>query len=121
MSFKNVEIKVNGVVLPAPVDLDYSLEDLDADSERDVKSGILDRNRIRSDVFKLSLTYGCDDLVTISKVLQAISPATFNVELFDIKSNKRVTKKMYAGPKSTKLICNNGVWLKGTKFNLTEV
>ena len=121
MSFKNFEIKVNGVVLPAPIDLDYSLEDLDADSERDVKSGVLDRNRVRSDVFKLSLTYGYDDLATISKVLQAISPATFNVELFDIKSNKRVTKKMYAGPKSTKLICNNGVWLKGTKFNLTEV
>lgn len=121
MNYQNIEIKVNGEVLPAPVDLEYSLEDLDADSERDVKNGTLDRNRIRSDVFKLSLTYGLDDIDTLSKVLKIISPATFPVELFDIKNNKRVTKTMYAGPKSTKMICNNGVWLKGTKFNLTEV
>lgn len=121
MSYENVKIKVNGVELPAPIDMEYSLEDLDADSERDVNSGILDRNRIRSDVFKLSLSYSMESPEAVSKVLKAISSATFSVELFDIKNNKRVTKTMYAGPKTSQLILNDGVWVKGLKFNLTEV
>lgn len=121
MNYDTIEIKVNGVVLPSPIDFSYNLEDLDADSQRDVQSGILDRNRIRSDVFKISLTYGINDMDTVSKVLKAISPPTFVVELFDIKNNNRTTKTMYAGPKTAQMVCNNGVWIKGLKFNLTEV
>lgn len=121
MNYNDIEIKVNGVVLPAPIEYSYNLEDLDADSQRDVKSGVLDRNRIRSDVFKISLTYGINDMDTVSKVLKAISPSTFAVELFDIKNNIRATKNMYAGPKTAQMVCNNGVWIKGLKFNLTEV
>lgn len=121
MNYNDIEIKVNGVILPAPIDFSYNLEDLDADSQRDVKNGVLDRNRIRPDVFKLSLTYGVNDTATVSAVLKAISPATFKVELFDIKNNLRTTKTMYAGPKTVQMICNNKVWMKGLKFNLTEV
>lgn len=121
MSYSNIKIKINGADIPAPVSLDYSLEDLDADSERDVNRGILNRNRIRSDVFKLSLTYAMNDLAQTSSILKSISPETFSVELLDVKSNKRVIKTMYAGPKSMQMICNKGVWIKGLKFNLTEV
>lgn len=121
MEYKNIEIKANGVILPPPVSIDLNLEDIDADSERDVKSAILDRNRIRSDVHKLSLAYGLNDLDTVSTVLQAISSATFEVELFDIKANERVTKKMYAGPKSMQFVYANQVWVKALKFNLIEV
>ena len=62
-----------------------------------------------------------DDMATVSKVLKTISPSTFDVELYDIKNGNRVLKTMYAGPKSIKMICSNGVWVKGLKFNLTEV
>lgn len=121
MNYESIMIKANGVVLPAPISIDYSLEDLDADSERDVSTGRLSRNRIRSDVFKLSLAYGLEDMVSVSAVLKAVSPETFSVELYDIKNNKRVIKTMYAGPKSMQMICDDGVWIKGLKFNLTEV
>lgn len=121
MNYENIKIKANGVVLPAPISMELNLEDLDADSERDVHRGILDRNRIRSDVFKLSLSYGLNDMANVATVLKAISPAIFDVELYDVKSGTRTTKKMYAGPKSMQFICNEGVWIKGLKFNLTEV
>ena len=64
MNYDNVRIKVNDTYLPPPVSIDYSLEDMDADSERDTRNAILDRNRIRSDIFKISLTYGIDDTET---------------------------------------------------------
>lgn len=121
MNYENIKIKANGVILPAPISIELNMEDLDADSERDVKNGILDRNRIRSDVFKLSLTYGLNDMNSVSTVLKAIAVPTFDVELYDIKSGTRTIKKMYAGPKAMQFICNNGVWIKGLKFNLTEV
>lgn len=121
MNYENMEIKADGVVLPAPISFELNLEDLDADSERDVVTGILGRNRIRSDVYKISLAYGLDDVVSIKKVLEAISKETFSVELFDIKSGQRKIKTMYAGPKSMQYVCNNGLWIKSLKFNLVEV
>lgn len=121
MSYENIQIVVDGVILPSPIDMSYGLEDLDADSERDTKTAILDRNVVRQNMFKVSLVYGIDDTVTISKVLKAITPKQFNVELFDIVNNKRTTKNMYASSKSLQFIVNNGVWVKGFKFNLVEV
>lgn len=121
MNYENVKVIVDGTALPAPINLDYSLEDLDADSERDTRSGKLDRNRIRSDVFKLSLSYGIDDTDSVSSILNAISPETFQVEFYDVKKNLRITKTMYAGPKSFQMILNDGVWIKGLKFNIVEV
>ena len=117
----NTDVKVNGVVLPAPISIDYNYEDLDADSERDVNSGVLDRNRIRSDVLKISLTYSMDSPATIATVMQAISAATFTVELLDLKTNTRVTKTMYSGPKSMQMVKYDEAWVKGLKFNLVEV
>ena len=121
MNYDNIKIKVNGVILPPPVKLDYSLEDLDADSERDVNTGTLDRNRIRSDILKVSLSYSMNDVSTVSSVLKTISPATFTVEIFDIKNNSSTKKTMYAGPKSFQVLCIDGVWIKALKFNLMEV
>ena len=95
MGFETLKIVVNGVELPAPISIDYNLEDLDADSARDAKSAELSRNRIRADVTKVSLIYGMDDTETVSNVLKAISPETFSVELFDVKENKRATKTIY--------------------------
>ena len=115
------QIIVNGVVLPSPIQIDYNYEDLDADSVRDVSTGILDRNRIRSDTLKISISYAINSSDEIKMVMSAISAATFNVELFDLKSGKRKTFKMYAGPKSMQLVKYQGLWIKGMKFNLVEV
>lgn len=121
MNYENVKIIVNGVELPPAVSFDYGLEDMDADSERDVNSGVLYRNRIRSDMLKISVAYAVNDTTSISNVLKAISPATFSVEVYDFKEGKRITKTMYAGPKSFQPVCLNGVWVKSLKFNLVEV
>ena len=121
MGFETLKIIVNGVELPAPINMDYNFEDLDVDSERDVKNAKLSRNRIRADVMKVSLVYGIDDTATVSQVLKAISSETFSVELFDVKENKRTTKIMYAGPKTMQMVFYNKAWIKGLKFNLVEV
>ena len=121
MDYSKIKIKINGVELPAPVSIDYSLEDIDIDSQRDVKSGVLDRNRQRDNMYKISIAYDIKDVETVSNVINMISPETFNVEIFDILTLTRKTYIMYAGPKSMQFISQGGVWIKGLKFNLVEV
>lgn len=121
MDYSNIKLKINGVELPAPVSIDYSLEDIDVDSERDVQSGILDRNRQRENVYKISLSYDVSDIETVSQVINMVSPETFSVEVFDILTLERKTKTMYAGPKSMQFMSHGGVWIKALKFNLVEV
>lgn len=121
MNYNDVKIKINGEDLPAPIEMDYNLEDLDVDSVRDVSSAIMNRNRIRSDTYKIPLAYGMDDVETVSKVLNMVHPETFDVEIFDIMTLKRKTLRMYAGPKSVKFVLSSNVWVKTLKFNLVEV
>lgn len=118
---RDLTIKVNDVLIPTPVDIEYQLEDLDADSTRDISSGKLDRNCIRKDLVKISLSYGIDKLSDISLLLNTISHETFKVEYFDLKENERISKVMYAGSKTFRLIRVGGVYIKGFKVNFIEV
>jgi len=121
LKYENIKLKINGVDLPAPIQISYNLEDLDADSERDTYNAILNRNRIRPDIYKIPLAYAMDDVETVSKVLNMIRPETFDVEIFDIITLKRKTIKMYAGAKSMQFILSGNIWIKALKFNLVEV
>lgn len=121
LSYENLKIKINGVELPAPIQIDYNIEDLDIDSGRDTKSAILYRNRARADIYKIPLAYALDDVETVSKVLNMIHPETFDVEVFDILTLDRKTIKMYAGPKSMQFVICNNVWVKALRFKLIEV
>ena len=44
------KIKVNGVLLPTPSDISVEIQDLDGDSIRPIATGVLRRNRIRSNM-----------------------------------------------------------------------
>lgn len=120
MNYENIQIKVGGVLLPPPISLDYSYEDIDVDSQRNTKDAVMNRNVLRENVLKISLVYAIDDVESVSTVMKAITPKNFEVEFFDILSNSKKIKKMYAGPKTMQILCLNGIWVKSFKFNLTE-
>ena len=50
-------IKVNGVALSTPSDIKVEIQDLDGESVRPVATGVLRRNRIRSNMLKVTLTW----------------------------------------------------------------
>jgi len=101
--------------------MDYELSDLDINSQRDIQTLRMHRNRGLLDMVSISLVYGLNDLTTISKILKAIEPENFEVELHDLKENLRATKTMYASSKQAQFVVNNGAWVKGLKFKLVEV
>ena len=50
-------IKINGTLIPTPSEISVEINDLDSDSVRPVSTGILRRNRIRSNMLKITCTY----------------------------------------------------------------
>lgn len=120
MTYDDIKIKINGIEIPPPVDISTELSDEDVDSGRNIKDGVMYRNRVRDDVHKISLTYDMDNPSDISKLLQLVNPKEFLVEIFDLKTMKRVSKEFYAGNKSYSYICAGHVWIKGFKVSLIE-
>ena len=100
--------------------MSIELNDEDVDSGRNTKDGIMYRNRIRDDMHKITLTYDTDEPSDISKLLQLINPETFLVEIFELKTMKRVVKEFYAGNKSYSFTCVGHTWIKGFKVSLVE-
>ena len=122
MEYTDIKILINGEELPAPSSIDVEFEDLDADSIRSLTDGVLERNRIRPNVQKITLSYLLKELDVISEVYQMITPATFSVELWDDVQGKKVTKQMYAGPKKHSYIrTQSGIKGQAIKFSLIEV
>ncbi len=122
MDYENIKILIDGVELPAPATMDVEFEDYDANSIRGINDGVLDRNRIRANVQKITLSYLLKDLDAITTIYRLIKPQTFLVELWDDTQGKRVTKTMYAGPKKNSYIrVQTGIKGKAIKFSLVEV
>ena len=108
------KIKANGVLLPTPSDISVEIQDLDGDSVRPIATGVLRRNRIRSNMLKT--------FVDVVSILNAVTPTEFNVELYIPDHGIRGTKKMYAGNKKYNYIrTKTGLKVQSFSFALIEV
>lgn len=98
-------IKVNGQALPTPTADGFSISrsDLDGSSTGRGEDGIMFRDRVREGIYKIELTWqlSMNDLKT---VVSALTPDSFTVEFFDITTCSYVTRTMYAGDRSGKVI-----------------
>ena len=114
------KIKVNGVLLPTPSDISVEIQDLDGDSVRPIATGVLRRNRIRSNMLKVTLTWNLKTFVDVMSILNAVTPTEFNVELYIPDHGIIGTKKMYAGNKKYNYI-KTGLKAQSFSFALIEV
>ena len=53
---------MNGVLLPTPSDISVEIQDLDGDSVRPIATGVLRRNRIRSNMLKSNIDMEFKDI-----------------------------------------------------------
>lgn len=115
-------IKVDGVALPTPSDIKVEIQDLDGESVRPVSTGVLRRNRIRSNMLKITLTWNLNTFVDVMSILNAVSASTFKTELYIPDHGIRDVKTMYAGTKSYNYIrTKTGLKTKSFSFALIEV
>lgn len=114
-------IKVNGVRLPDPSVYNLPLSDLDSENSGRNENGVLIRDRLRSEVFKIELEWWAIDNSKVQQILSAVKPAKITVEFIDHIGTK--TKTMYAGDKNVEMVRymadrNKMAW--NISFNLIE-
>ena len=115
-------IKIDGVALPTPSGVKVEIQDLDGESVRPISTGILRRNRIRSDMLKVTLTWNLNTFVDVMNILKTVTPSEFNTELYIPDHGIRGVKRMYAGNKSYNYIrTKQGLKAKSFSFALIEV
>lgn len=122
MEYEDIKILINGSELPSPSTMEVSYDDLDAEPLRGISDGVLERNRIRSNIQKVTISYLLKDLPDLAAIYNLVSSQTFTAELWDDTKGKRVTKTMYAGPKKhTYIRVQNGIKGQAVQFSLIEV
>jgi len=113
-------IKINGVVLPTPSDLNIGLMDIDKKSGRNA-AGFMMRNRIRT-VRKLELSWNYLKKEDLSKTLKMVSPTFFQVDYIDPQENSWKNGTFYCGDRHVGALDyrNGNIRYKDVKFNLIE-
>jgi hypothetical protein len=93
-------IKIGNTQLQVPSTYEGTYEDLDSESNRNVNTGVLSRNRVRKGVTTLKIGYNILTKEQAHTIINLIDPASFNVYFYSVYVGKFVTKKMYASNKT---------------------
>ena len=109
-------ITIDSIALPTPFNGGYSISrsDLDSENSNRSQSGYLRRQRIRSGIYKLEITWRVkqSELKTIT---DAIEPTEFSCTFYDGTTNSYKTCTMYASDRSASLVLrdstdSNSIW-----------
>ena len=112
------DIYINGVKLPTPSTYKATFEDLDAEGIRPITTGVLKRNRIRSRVAKVELSWLLESLGDTKVIFNMVEPETFSAKIWNAVKGTYETKNMYcsstgfeykrtlSGIKATALVAN---------------
>lgn len=103
MSWISNYISIGGVQLPTPTSYRVEMADLDTEDTTRDEAGMLHRDRIRSGVYKLYLTWRLRSN-TLQTIIPLITPVTFTVTFFDTNTMTYQTRTMYAGDRESEVI-----------------
>lgn len=93
-------IKIGGIDMPDPATFSVILQSIDSENTNRNEQGILQRDRVRDGVHKLTLKWNALTGADASKVLQAVSPASFPVSFTDPLTNAPTTITLYSGDRT---------------------
>mgnify|MGYP001018491946 CR=1 FL=1 len=108
-------ISIGGVALPAPVEYEVSLQDIDSENTRRTETGVLVRDRVRAGVYKIQAKWRVTK-TELKTITDALSPAKFSVTFFDPTTSTSPTRDMYSGDRQAKLVKydhilpDNSIW-----------
>lgn len=95
-------LKINGIQMPLPTSYSVTKSDLDSSQSYRNELGVLQRNRIRQGLTKISVSWIIESS-QVASILEATEPSEFTVEYMDPVRGYTKTKTMYTGDRSCKL------------------
>ena len=118
----DVVLTINGVIMPTPSEMSWTLQTFDLDSGRST-DGTMQRTVVcHKEALNLSWNSANLDASEISMILKAVLPPFFKVGYFSPLEGAWVERQMYAGDKQTSFYSIiDGVPVQDSiSFNLIE-
>ena len=113
------ELRINGILMPAPKTYNVNIGDLDSDKTKRNLKGYMHRDRIRV-LRKLECEWGLLTNAEVITILREVIKTEFTVTHPDPYTGGQNTLSMYSSDKKIpKQYFNSGLW-QGLSFNLTE-
>ena len=112
-------IKFGNYTPPPPTEYEVEVQDIDSEDTGRGETGYMTRERVRSGIYKVTVSFTNISSDEVLKIKSAIQPEQINVTLFD---GSTVSAKMYAGNRklTLKSIDNESNCCWDMNFNLTE-
>lgn len=96
-------ITINGTRLPTPTTYRVQMADLDTENTTRDETGVLHRDRIRSGVYKIIVSWRLRSSI-LASVISLIQSSSFTVTFFDTNTMSYQTKTMYAGDRESEVV-----------------
>lgn len=113
-------IRINGAVMPTPIENNIQEIDLDSAETGRGESGYMHRDRVRSCVASYNLTWQNLTQSEAAQLRNALAPPSISVEIRFL--GRTVSRSMYAGDRNwTEQIHKDGTSTVGLTVQLTEV
>lgn len=103
MSWYSNFITIGGYQLPSPREYKVQRADLDTENTTRDEAGVLHRDRIRTGVYKIFVTWRLTS-TQLSNVISRIEASSFSVTFFDPCTAQTVTRTMYSGDRSADMV-----------------
>lgn len=113
-------IQINGVEIAAPKSFQFSLNDIDGETNRNAKGEMIrDRIAVKR---KLELEWGPLTMSECSAILKAVQSEYFSVTYPDALEGKMLTKTMYVGDRTSPMYTfkNDKAYWTSLKMNFIE-
>ena len=118
----SANFKLNGVLVKTPSSLQISYQDIDTDGTFRSLSGYMCRDRVRSNIVKLQVSWKYLTEEEAKKILNNIDGVFFEVSYFDPSKKSQQTKTMYVGDRTINVYSyrNGKSEYTDLSFNLIE-
>lgn len=114
-------LTIGAYTCPDPIEYSFELNDLDSSNTGRAANGIMNRDRIRQGVAKISAKWTMLTTTEANNLLTAVSPVSFSVQWQYANTIK--TSNMYCGGQSVSCKCipNTNDYRWDVSFNLIEL
>lgn len=111
-------LRISGFYVKSPSEYEVTLSDLDGSGTTRSVNGMLHRERIRSAITKINLSWSSISYSDVASIIGATSSEKFQVDYF-FGDDTLKTAFMYAGDRSLKLVSVNGNNMSDTRWDLS--
>ena len=114
-------LKIDGFEMPTPSGITVTYQDLDSSDTGRNANGVMIRERIRTGVIKLTISWRVLYAEEMSRILTAVKPAFFTVRFYDPETASFRDATMYVGDRESTFYTLRNDLIMYTDFEISLI